>query len=141
MTLIEKGLIDGEYLQKMKADVIDVLKPEPEQIVDMDHFLEEQQQMLREKVAKECSRSGGSKFISTHSGRHVPTSFAAPTSLPHPLVQSSAKSNKQTGPKFCHCPPGPNLCHCTPGPNFCHCPPAKNEESIVKRVFFQNCRK
>jgi len=55
LTLIEKGLIDGEYLQKMKADVIDVLKPEPEQIVDMDHFLEEQQQMLREKVAKECS--------------------------------------------------------------------------------------
>jgi len=55
LTLIEKGVIDGDYLQKIKADVIDVLKPEPEQIVDMDHFLEEQQQMLRDKVAKECA--------------------------------------------------------------------------------------
>jgi len=58
LSLIQKGLIDGEYMQKMKADVIETLAPEPEHIVDMDRFLAEQQDMLKDKVAQQCgSRS------------------------------------------------------------------------------------
>merc|ERR1719312_306027 len=59
LSLIQKGLIDGEYMQKMKADVIETLAPEPHHIVSMDRFLEEQQDMLKEKVAQQCARFEG----------------------------------------------------------------------------------
>ena len=103
LTLIEKGIIDGEYLQKMKADVIETLAPEPQQIVDMDRFLEEQQQMLKEKVAKQCSRCDErTGLVGTVPGptyRAVPNDrngslgrAACPTSCSKPRVRNGSLS-------------------------------------------------
>ena len=167
LTMIEKGLIDGEYLQKMKADVIDVLQPEPEQIVDMNHFLEEQQQMLREKVAKECARwadaeaddpTGRPLGISTGLSRGPSLPPPPSTPLPSPILQSPTyfgnktneqsgghfrnKTNEQSGGRqivFCDCP---SVDERSPSDEplriFDASGPEKRDPSITERVFFQS---
>ena len=142
LTLIEKGIIDGDYLQKMKADVIETLQPEPEQIADMSVFLAEQQDMLMEKLNQECSRwdrrDGGAAPLPSclKRGNRVRPSPSTPVvSAP---ISNDAKRFVCSGstPAIpAHAPAftGRNSCDCSgpttsvPVPAFsgvklCHCP-------------------